>query len=83
MNKDATSVTRPGEMKVFRIDDSASFTPCEGGMVNGNEDSETKSFGLRSKVRTLSSPMPRQLMTVLGPRRLTLTTYWRDDWSWA
>ena len=72
---------RPGERKTFRIDNSASCTPCEGGMVNGNEDSETKSLDLMSKVRTLSSPMAKQLMTDLGPRRPTLTTYWRDDWS--
>ena len=83
MNKEAMSVTRPGEMKAFRMDEAASSAPSEEGIVKGNEDSETKSFVLRLKVRTLSSPMPIQLNTDLGPRRLTLSRYWRDDSSWA
>ena len=83
MNKDATSATRPGEMKVFRIDKAAWSAPSEDGIVKGNEDSETKSFVFRSKVRTLSSPIPMQLITDLGPRRPTLSRYWREDWSWA
>lgn len=74
---------RPGEMKILRIERAASLAPSEEGIVNGREDSTRKSFGLRSKVRTLSSPMPRQLMTALEPRRLILRRYWRADWLWA
>ena len=83
LNKDATSVMRPGEMKVLRIDEAAWSAPSEDGIVKGNEDSERKSFVFRSKVRTLSSPIPMQLITDLGPRWLTLSRYWREDWSWA
>ena len=83
MNNEATSVTRPGEMNTLRIDEVAASAPSEDGIVKGNADSETKSLVFRSKLRTLSSPTPMQLITDLGPRRLTLSRYWREDWSWA
>ncbi len=65
------------------MDEAASFAPSEDGIVNGNEDSETKSLGLRSKLRTLSSPVAKQLITALEPRRPTLRRYSRADWLWA
>lgn len=83
LSNDAASAIRPAEMKTFRIDEVASFAPSGEDSVNGSEDSATKSVGLRSKVRTLSSPIARQLITALEPRRPIFRRYWRADWLWA
>ena len=83
LSNDAASAIRPGEMKAFRIDEAASLAPSEEDKVKGNEDSTRKSFGLTSKVRTLSSPTAKQLTTALEPRRPILRRYCRADWLWA
>lgn len=82
-SSDAASVIRPADIKIFRNDKVASFMPSDGGDVYGSDDGETKSFTRRSRVCSLSSPIPRPLITALFPRRLTLTRYSNEDWVCA
>lgn len=82
-NSDAASVIRPADMKIFLNDNVASFMPSDEGVVCGSDEGETKSFKRKSRVCTLSSPIPKPLITALFPSRLTLTRYSNEDWVCA